>query len=98
MEKIIVAFNSDLHRFFMQEGYAYLYALGMVHENPGPDPGNEFLLVPLKPEALLFLPPDQQPFVDPIEGPEVYEMAAGDDCFRFVVELPLEDYEKYLIS
>lgn len=88
-------FTNNLHRFLMEEGYTYILSLGAVN-NTIEDNRDDYRLQALKSDDPRLSFEEADYIIERIESSDVLDMVHGDPFIRFLVELPIVDYEKYL--
>lgn len=98
VDKIKVPFNRDLQTFLADEGYTHLYNIG-IDGNRMPikdDSDLDYLFIPLKEHDPLFRDASTAEKIEEIRSNEVFDIADGDRFIKFIVELPVKVYEKFL--
>jgi hypothetical protein len=101
MNKTIkVPFNRDIQNYLAEHGFTHLYNEGIA-SNRSPirdDSDIDYIIIPIKANDPHFNGDDTSQKIEEIKSNETFDMADGDPFTRFVLELPVKEYEKYLKS
>lgn len=91
-------FTRQLHSFLIEQGYTHIYSLG-IRPKPGEvEDGEDYLLIPLKPNDPRLQYQETNTHIDPINSPDIIEMTDGDEFISFYIEIPMEEYDYYYLK
>lgn len=91
--------STPITAFLERKGYSHLLCSGEDKKSSLPDSEPvDYLLVPLKATDSRIGYEETDQLILPIQSPDVTDMAAGIDAVRFLIEIPVSDYEEYLSS
>lgn len=90
-----IEFTRELHEFLVSRGFTHILSNG-VRMDEKSEQLDEFWLEPLKPtdERIAYEETDQ--LIELINSAEVMDMVNGDPFIRFMMELPVEEYNLYI--
>lgn len=90
-------FSKELLQFLKKQGYTHILSVGAKPEEHGPDGHyDDYNLLPLKPNDLRLQFEETDHIIAAMESEDVQIMANGVDAIRFLIEIPLIEYEKFL--
>ena len=97
-DKIRVPLNHELQSFLAGEDYTHLYNMGVEGDRlPIKDNSDiDYIIIPLKKDDPLFNDESTAEKIEEIRSNEVFDMAHGNGFIKFIVELPVKVYEKFL--
>jgi len=96
MNNIIkTVFTTEMHQFLIDEGYTHIYNKGVIEVDESGD-GDEFILKPLNTSNLKFHLEQFPEKVEVIKNSDIYDMSEGDPFISFMVEIPLDEFQRYL--
>jgi len=98
---IDVQFTKQLHEFLIQRGFTHILSLGIrpteVAEAGEPETGKEnYWLEPIREDDPRLAYQETEQLIQTIKENDVYDMATGQDEIRFMITVPIADYEEYL--
>jgi hypothetical protein len=90
-------FSKELLQFLKKQGYTHILSVGDKPTEHGPDGHyDDYNLVPLKPGDLRLQFEETDHIIATVESEDVHTMANGVDAIRFLIEIPLIEYEQFL--
>lgn len=95
-ESKLVEFTPATVDFLWEKGYTHIFSRGAANTNNGPDGGeDDYYLLPIRPGDLRHQFEEAEFIISSIDSQEVKDMAYGVDFIRFLIELPIEEYQEY---
>jgi len=92
-------FNKDLLAFLQEMGYSHILSLGAAPAENAPEGyRDDYRLTPLKPDDPRLNFEELDLMIEPIQANDVKDMAAADEFIRFIIEMPVTDFELYIQS
>ncbi len=96
-ETLKAELSEELLLFLQQEGYSHILSLGDAETENGPDGGtDDYFLLPLKQDDMRLHFEEAEYLINPIMSQDVLIMAQGVDALRFLIEIPVHLYNRYL--
>lgn len=90
-------FTADIHSFLRERGYTHILSLGIEPADNLPDGYNEnYILQPLKPDDTRIHAEQTGLMIEPITSDAAWEMVSGDEFIRFVIEVPVDEFQVFL--
>lgn len=94
-ETLKAELSEELLLFLQQEGYSHI--LSLVDDQVSNDQQvDDYFLMPLTKEEVDNNFEETEHIINPINSNEVQNMAQGVDAIRFLIEIPVELYNRYL--
>jgi hypothetical protein len=90
-------FSREIYDFLVALGYTHIVSLGVNKDEESSDEVyKSYILKPIKP-----VDPQKNIeypgyIVEPIKSNDVLEMVAGDEFIRFLVEIPVKEFQVFL--
>ena len=90
---IQTAFTKELLWFLESQGYTHILSLGADATENTPAGGQDnYRLLPLKPGDPRLSYEETDYIIEPIDGNDVIDMAAGDEFICFMIEVPIQEF------
>ena len=96
--KIVIPSTRELQNFLTDEGFTHLYNKGIKSNSEinKDDKDIFYTLIPLKPGHLFLKDKSKSKEIASIKSTDAINMANGIPLTRFVIELTIVEFEKYL--
>lgn len=89
--------STELLSFLEQIGYTHILSVGAAQTEFGTDGDtDDYHLIPLKPDDPRLSYQETDYIVSAINSSDVKEMAEGVEFIRFMIEVPLSEFELFL--
>lgn len=96
-ETLKAELSEELLLFLQQQGYSHILSIGADQTENGPDGGtDDYYLLPLTYNDNRIKLKETDDLINPIISQEVLTMAQGVDALRFLIEVPVALYDRYL--
>ncbi len=98
---IDVEFRPSVRDFLEKQGYTHILSLGIqpneMNDAAEPETGKEnYWLEPIKEDDPRLKYEEVEQTIQAINDTEVFDMATGQDEIRFMIRIPVVDYDIYL--
>ena len=97
LSTIKVPFDRRINSYLVDLGYTHLLNKGTEPDanEMKNDEDFDYILIPLRPGDPAFNNTDMAQKIEDIKSNDVYDMADGEAPINFIVQLPLDEYNRY---